>query len=110
MIRSSLVKRQYEIAIMRAIGVYKKDILSSFLIEILVLSTVSTLIGYMIGTYGFSILSDSVLGSITLFKVNFLSVIFGLIAAYVINIIAGLFPVWRLLSKTPAQIISQYDM
>jgi putative ABC transport system permease protein len=109
-IRSSLVKRQYEIAIMRAIGVYKKEILSSFLIEILVLSTVSTLIGYMVGTYGFSILSDSVLGSITLFKVNFLSVIFGLIAAYVINIIAGLFPVWRLLSKTPAQIISQYDM
>jgi putative ABC transport system permease protein len=109
-IRSSLVKRQYEIAIMRAIGVYKKDILSSFLIEILVLSTVSTLIGYMIGTYGFSILSESVLGTITLFKVNLLSVIFGLIAAYVINIVAGLFPVWRLLSKTPAQIISQYDM
>ena len=109
-IRSSLVKRQYEIAIMRAIGVYKKDILSSFLIEILVLTTVSTLIGYLIGSYGFSILSDSVLGSITLFKVNFLSIILGLVAAFMINIVAGLFPVWRLLAKTPAQIISQYDM
>lgn len=109
-IRSSLVKRQYEIAIMRAIGVYKKDILSSFLIEILVLTSISTLIGYLIGSYGFSMLSNSVLGEITLFKVNFLSISIGLVAAYLINIVAGLFPVWRLLAKTPAQIISQYDM
>jgi ABC-type lipoprotein export system ATPase subunit len=109
-IRSSLVKRQYEIAIMRAIGVYKKDIMRAFLVEIIVLSTLSTLIGYALGTYGFSILSDSVLGTITLFKVNILSVVGGLIIAYMINIIAGMLPVWRLLLKTPAQILSQYDM
>jgi ABC-type antimicrobial peptide transport system permease subunit len=109
-IRSSLVKRQYEIAIMRAIGVYKKDIIRAFLVEIIVLSSMSTLIGYLIGSYGFSLLSDSVLGDITLFKVNFVSLIIGLIVAYAINIIAGILPVLRLLLKTPAQILSQYDM
>lgn len=109
-IRSSLTKRQYDIAIMRAIGVYKRDIFRAFTVEILILTTVSTMIGYGLGTYAFSLLSDSLLGEINLFKVTFLSVIGGIVAAYVINVIAGLLPVWRLLRKTPAQILSQYDM
>jgi len=109
-IRSSLTKRQYDIAIMRAIGVYKRDIFRAFTVEILILTTVSTMIGYFLGTYAFSLLSNSLLGELNFFKVTFLSVIGGAIVAYIINIIAGLLPVWRLLRKTPAHILSQYDM
>lgn len=109
-IRSSLVKRQYEIAIMRAIGVYKKDIMRAFIIEILLLTTITTLIGYGIATYGFSLLSESFLGEFNLFNVTFISVIGGIVVLYVSNLIAGLLPVWLLLNKTPAQILSKYDM
>lgn len=109
-IRSSLVKRQYEIAIMRAIGVYKKDIMRAFVIEIVLLTTITTLIGYGIGTYGFSLLSDSFLGDFNVFNVTFTSVIGGIIVLYVLNLIAGLLPVWLLLSKTPAEILSKYDI
>ena len=109
-IRSSLVKRQYEIAIMRAIGVYKKDIMRAFIIEILILTTITTLVGYGIATYGFSLLSNSFLGELNLFNVTFLSVIGGIGVAYLANLLAGLLPVWLLLNKTPAQILSKYDM
>ena len=109
-IRSSLVKRQYEIAIMRAIGVYKKDIMRAFVIEILILTTITTLVGYGIATYGFSLLSNSFLGELNLFNVTFLSVIGGIGVAYLANLLAGLLPVWLLLNKTPAQILSKYDM
>ena len=109
-IRSSLVKRQYEIAIMRAIGVYKKDIMRAFIIEILILTTITTLVGYGIATYGFSLLSNSFLGELNLFNVTFLSVIGGIGVSYLANLLAGLLPVWLLLNKTPAQILSKYDM
>jgi ABC-type antimicrobial peptide transport system permease subunit len=109
-IRSSLVKRQYEIAIMRAIGVYKKDIMRAFIIEILILTTITTLVGYGIATYGFSLLSNSFLGELNLFNVSFLSVVGGIGVSYFANLLAGLLPVWLLLNKTPAQILSKYDM
>ena len=109
-IRSSLVKRQYEIAIMRAIGVYKKDIMRAFIIEILLLTTITTLVGYGIATYGFSLLSNSFLGELNLFNVSFLSVVGGIGVSYFANLLAGLLPVWLLLNNTPAQILSKYDM
>jgi len=109
-IRSSLVKRQYEIAIMRAIGVYKKDIMRAFIIEILILTTITTLVGYGIATYGFSLLSNSFLGELNLFNVSFLSVVGGIGVSYFANLLAGLLPVWLLLNNTPAQILSKYDM
>jgi ABC-type antimicrobial peptide transport system permease subunit len=109
-IRSSLVKRQYEIAIMRAIGVYKKDIMRAFVIEILILTTITTLVGYGVATYGFSLLSNSFLGELNLFNVTFVSVVGGMGIAYIGNLLAGLLPVWLLLNQTPAQILSKYDM
>ncbi len=83
-IRSSLVKRQYEIAIMRAIGVYKKDIMRAFIIEILLLTTITTLIGYGIATYGFHYF-QIVLGEFNLFNVTFISVIGGIVVLYVLT-------------------------
>lgn len=109
-IRSSLTKRQYDIAIMRAIGVYKRDIFRAFTVEIIILTTISTLIGYSLATYAFSLLSQSLLGELNFFKVTFLSFVGGMIASYLINLLAGLLPVWRMLKKTPAQILSDYDM
>ena len=95
---------------MRAIGVYKKDIFRAFIIEILILTTFSTMIGYGLSTYGLSLLQDSFINEFNLFKVTFSSIILGAIVAYIINLIFGLMPVLLLLRKSPAQILSDYDM
>jgi ABC-type lipoprotein export system ATPase subunit len=109
-IRSSLISRIYEVSVYRALGVKKNDIFVSFLLEIFVLTSVSTLIGYIVASFGLSKLSQGFIGEFNFFTVNALTFVVGLILAYVINILAGMFPIVMLLRKTPAQIMSQYDI
>jgi putative ABC transport system permease protein len=109
-IRSSLLKRQYDISIKRAIGVYQQDIFSAFMIEVLILTTISTLIGYILGTYGIYLLSQTVIGDFNLFKVTWPSVLLGIVLSYALNLFTGLLPVVNLLKKTPAKMLSEYDM
>jgi ABC-type lipoprotein export system ATPase subunit/cell division protein FtsX len=109
-IRSSLISRIYEISVYRALGVRKKEIFRSFIVEIIVLTSLSTLIGYVLASLAISYLQEGLLGQLNLFKINFLTFIAGLVVMYTINILAGLFPVYMLLRKTPAQILSQYDI
>ena len=109
-IRSSLISRIYEISVYRALGVRKKEIFRSFIVEILVLTSVSTLIGYLIASMAISKLQEGLLGTFQLFKITPLTFLAGLVLLYVINILAGLFPVYLLLRKTPAQILAQYDI
>jgi putative ABC transport system permease protein len=109
-IRSSLISRIYEVSVYRALGVRKKDIFRSFIVEIFVLTSVSTIIGYAIATLALHRLQDGLIGQLSIFIVAPLSIIAGLIVAYAINILVGILPVFMLLRKTPAQIISQYDI
>lgn len=109
-IRSSLISRIYEVSVYRALGVKKNDIFVSFLLEIFVLTSVSTLIGYVLASFGLNKLSQGFIGEFNFFTVNALTFVVGLIMAYLINILAGMFPIVMLLRKTPAQIMSQYDI
>ncbi len=109
-IRSSLISRIYEISVYRALGVKKNEIFRSFLIEIIVLTSISTLIGYVIGSVAISKLQEGLLGEFNFFKITPLTFLLGLVLMYLINVLAGLFPVYMLLRKTPAQILSQYDI
>ncbi len=109
-IRSSLIARIYEVSVFRALGVHKKDIFSSFLIEISILTTFSTLIGYLFATMLLSRLSAGLLGDLSFIIVTPLTIGAGLILVYGLNILAGIMPVYFLLRKTPAQILSQYDI
>ncbi|TNF07571.1 MAG: ABC transporter permease, partial [Bacillota bacterium] len=109
-IRSSLISRIYEISVYRALGVRKKEIFRSFIVEIVVLTSLSTLIGYVLASLAISYLQEGLLGQLNLFKITPLTFLFGLTIMYVINILAGLFPVYMLLRKTPAQILAQYDI
>jgi energy-coupling factor transporter ATP-binding protein EcfA2/ABC-type antimicrobial peptide transport system permease subunit len=109
-IRSSLISRIYEVSVYRALGVKKNDIFVSFLLEIFVLTTFSTLIGYVIASFGLNKLSQGFIGEYNYFTVNTLTFIVGLVLTYVINILAGMFPITMLLRKTPAQIMTQYDI
>jgi len=109
-IRSSLISRIYEVSVYRALGVKKSEIFISFIIEVFVLTTISTLVGYILGTMALSRLQGGLLGDFNFFLVTPVTIVAGIIIAYVINMLAGLFPVYMLLRKTPAQILSQYDI
>lgn len=109
-IRSSLISRIYEISVYRALGVRKNEIFRSFIVEIMVLTTLSALVGYILASVAIGRLQDGLLGQLNLFKITPLTFVAGLILMYGINILAGLFPVYMLLRKTPAQILSQYDI
>jgi len=109
-IRSSLISRIYEISVYRALGVRKNEIFRSFIVEIIVLTTLSTFVGYILASIAIGRLQDGLLGQLSLFKITPLTFLVGIIIMYGINILAGLFPVYMLLRKTPAQILSQYDI
>lgn len=109
-IRSSLFQRIYEVSVYRALGVRKIDVFRSFIVEIFVLTTATTLVGYVIANLGISRAQEGLLGQLNYFYVNPLTFVIGLILVYAINLGSGLFPVAMLLKKTPAQILSQYDI
>lgn len=109
-IRSSLIQRIYEVSVYRALGVRKVDVFRSFIIEILVLTSMTTLVGFILANIALGRLQEGLLGELNFFYVNPLTFVIGLILLYVINMGAGLFPVVMLLKKTPAQILSQYDI
>ena len=109
-IRSSLISRIYEVSVFRALGVPKKDIYGSFSLEIIVITTMTTLIGYILAFIALNRLQDGLLGELNFFYVNGLTFVFGMMLCYGINLLAGMLPIFTLLRKTTAQILSQYDI
>ncbi|MBU1094762.1 MAG: ABC transporter ATP-binding protein/permease [Firmicutes bacterium] len=107
---SSMISRIYEISVYRALGMKKSELFISFLVEILIISTITSLIGFAIASYGISLASDTLLGQFRIFLVTPLTVLIGIIVVYGINILGGMIPIMLLLRKTPAQILSQYDI
>jgi ABC-type antimicrobial peptide transport system permease subunit len=107
---SSMVSRIYDIAVYRALGMKKSELMLSFLVEILIISTVTSLVGYLVSAYGLHLASDTLIGQFRLFIVTPLSVFLGVLILYGINVIGGMLPILLLLRKTPAQILSQYDI
>lgn len=108
--KSSLIQKIYEVAVYRALGVKKREIASSYLIEIIIITTITAFIGYTLMCYILHLLNQSFLGELMMFKINPLTYLIGLVVVYGLNIFAGLLPVFRLLMKTPARILSQYDI
>ena len=107
---SSMVSRIYEISVYRALGMKKSEIFISFLVEILILSTISSAIGFILSSIAMFEASQSFFGQFRLFIVNPLTIIVGVLIVYGVNVLGGMFPIFMLLRKTPAQIISQYDI
>ena len=109
MIRSSFLSRIKEIGILRAIGVKKKDIYKMFMGEIIAITTLASVPGILLMSYILKVVS-----TIKYFKdllvVDFWTVALSIVFIYVFNLIVGLFPVYRVVRKTPAQILSRHDI
>ncbi len=108
-IRSSFLSRIKEIGILRAIGVMKADIYKMFLGEILAITVLASVPGYI-----FMIYIVDRLTNIRFFAGNYLIntnvVVLGLLLIFIFNIFVGLLPVYNTIKKTPASILSRNDV
>lgn len=108
-IRASFLSRVKEVGVYRAIGVKKNDIYKMFVGEILAITTMASLPGFLIMAYILSKLSEiSYFSKMFLIDPRVLGI--SLVLIYGFNLIFGLLPVFRTIRKTPAAILSRTDV
>ena len=109
--RSRLISQIKSVGIYRCMGASRWQIIKKYMADILVETTFTTLIGYLIVVCATSLLSNLFMYmsgmSLTL---NPFFAILGGVALYAVNLLFGLLPVLLLLTKTPAEINSKYDI
>ncbi|HKL47981.1 MAG TPA: ABC transporter permease, partial [Candidatus Izemoplasmatales bacterium] len=108
--KTSMINRVREIGIYRAIGATKKDVYKVFLSEIIVYTTLVSVVGYLFSSYLLMSIERQVNQFRSVFYLPFWLLMLGLIGIYLVNILFGLLPVFNLLRKTPAQILAKYDI
>ncbi len=109
MIRASFLSRIREVGIYRAIGVKKIDIYKMFSGEIIAITTLSSFTGVILMSYIIKQLSFiSYISS--KFMINTSIFIIIIVIVYSLNLIIGLLPVYKVIRKTPAQIMSRSDI
>lgn len=108
--RSSLLGRVKEVGIYRAIGVSKRNMLFKFLIETLVLTTLTVFLGYLLSSVfmfvcaGGSSFMETVFYYPPWLAVTLLALLYG------VSVLCGILPVLALLRKNPSEILSKYDI
>lgn len=108
MLRSSFLSRIKEVGTLRAIGLKKRDIYRMFTGEILVITVLTALPGIGGAYYLLYKLAKSV--SSLQYMVNPFVVLVTALVLLLVNLIAGLLPVFRTMRKTPAEILSRTDI
>ena len=110
MIRSGLMSRVREVGIYRAIGVSKRNLRFEFMTETAMLAFTSILPGFLLASAGifYVIGRTSYASRVLYYPVWLAALMFVFLAA--VCLICGLLPINRLLRKTPAEILSKYDI
>ena len=96
-------------SVYRGIGISRKEIRRIFLVEILLTTTLSSVIGFLLMVILLN-QAQSTLELISLTRFSGLTIIITIIGMYLINITFGLIPVNSLLRKTPSAIMTQSDL
>lgn len=109
MMRASFLSRVKEVGVLRAIGVKKPDIYKMFIGEVLAITTLASIPGYLFMAYIIKKLS-SVMYFKDIFLFNPQMVILGIAAIFAFNLVFGLLPVFTTLRKTPAAILARSDV
>ena len=109
MIRASFLSRIKEVGVYRSIGVKKKDIYRMFSGEIIAITTIASIPGFLFMAFIISrLIRVSYLKD--MFLINSRVLLICLIIIFGLNIIFGLLPVWRTIRKTPAAILARTDV
>lgn len=110
--RTRVLNEQYNIAVYRSLGATKKSFYAKYIKEVVIISLFTSTIGYIISFIFyilFNRLAYSTIG-LNFFRIDLLSFMLGLLILYGVNIIFGLIPIMMYLKKTPAELVSKYDM
>lgn len=108
--RSVLMSRIKEVGIYRAIGVSKKNLIFRFFIEATVLMLLTVFVGYLIASFFIWVCMhiSSLISSVFFYPLWLASA--DLLVLTVLCIVCGVLPIMSLLRKTPAEILSKYDV
>jgi ABC-type lipoprotein export system ATPase subunit len=117
MMRSSMLSRIKEIGIYRSIGTTKTDLYKIFFSEIFAFTCLGSMTGYLFMTYAMlfvqkqlSSLGNVFGANVSVFYFPFHYAAAGLIGIFLVNILFGMFPIFSLLRKTPAEINTKFDI
>lgn len=109
-LKSAMISRIYEVSVYRSLGVLKKDIYKIFLVDVLIITTCTSLVGYFLAIGVLTQIEGVDISFSDLIYVRFESVMVGILLLYIANVISGLLPLVGLLRNTPAQITSKFDL
>lgn len=109
MIRASLLTRIYDIGVYRSLGASRWDIQKMFVLEIITVTTVTSMIGYALTTMIIKEIEKVTPPQFALFSFPLAYIVGGVLLIYAINIGSGLLPVFRITQKSPSQILKQHD-
>ncbi len=110
--RSKMISEIYNICVYRCLGAPRKKIIGKFIVDLVILTSLTTLIGYLIILFTYNISAkyiNDLLGE-NMLRVNNLLFIAGLLVIYLLNLLIGILPICMLLRKTPSEICSKYDI
>lgn len=107
--RASFLSRVKEVGVYRAIGVKKRDVYKMFIGEIVAITTVASMPGFIFMSYALNKLSGYNMFS-DMFLVTPTTLILCVVLLYGFNLLFGLMPVFRTMRKRPAEILSRNDI
>ena len=108
--RSSMLSRIREIGIYRSIGATKRDIYKIFLGEIIALTTIGSLTGYLAMSAMINRVQHALGDIMNVFYLPWHYFLGGIVFIYLLNILFGMLPIMNLLRKTPSEINAKYDI
>jgi ABC-type antimicrobial peptide transport system permease subunit len=109
MMRASFLSRIKEVGTLRAIGVKKSDIYKMFTGEIIAVTAVASIPGWLFMNYIMSRLQNiSYLSN--MFACNPATVLMSLVLIFGFNLLFGLLPVMHTLIRRPAEILARTDV
>jgi putative ABC transport system permease protein len=97
----SVTERTREIGIRKAVGALKRDILTQFLIESLVLSLTGGLLGIALGALAANVIGNLSADLTPVVKVGNVLMSFGFAAT--VGLVFGIYPAWRAASLRPIE-------
>jgi putative ABC transport system permease protein len=109
LMRSSLIRRVYEVGVYRALGIKKSNVYRLFFSEIVVLTLATSTFGVLATTYIVNRI-NALAKPIELIYFPWHIPPLSMIFIFLVNTVTGMLPVFSLLRKTPAQILSKYDI
>ena len=99
----SVTERIKEIGIMRSIGAQRKEVMSMFIYEALILGVVGSLIGGIMSLLGGYAISSVMLQTTKYLFVpsSLIHIVYGMSFGIVISLICGIYPAWRAANLNP---------